>query len=261
MPDGRQGRLLPQAAARRPRRAARRRSSASTCLRARRCSTSPTTSSTARSCTRPTCACSTRTTPTSSSRPTRAPRRSRTPPTRVAEEYGFWLGDAFASGGSSGYDHKELGITARGAWESVKRHLRELEVDPRHGPVHGRRDRRHVRRRVRQRDAALGPHPPRRRLRPPPHLHRPRSRTRTSASPSASGCSTSPARRGTTTTGRRSPRAAASGRAAAKRIPLSPRRARALGIEDERARAHRRDPRDPARARSTCSGTAASAPS
>ncbi len=49
---------------------------------------------------------------------------------RVAEEYGFWLGDAFASGGSSGYDHKKLGITARGAWESVKRHLRELDLDP-----------------------------------------------------------------------------------------------------------------------------------
>ena len=48
----------------------------------------------------------------------------------VAEEYGYWLGDAFASGGSSGYDHKKLGITARGAWESVKRHLRELEIDP-----------------------------------------------------------------------------------------------------------------------------------
>lgn len=41
-------------------------------------------------------------------------------------EYGFWLGDAFASGGSAGYDHKKMGITARGAWESVKRHFREL---------------------------------------------------------------------------------------------------------------------------------------
>ena len=48
---------------------------------------------------------------------------------RVSEERGFWLGDAFASGGSSGYDHKALGITARGAWESVKRHFRELGVD------------------------------------------------------------------------------------------------------------------------------------
>jgi glutamate dehydrogenase len=47
----------------------------------------------------------------------------------VAEEYGFWLGDAFASGGSTGYDHKRMAITARGAWESVKRHFRELGVD------------------------------------------------------------------------------------------------------------------------------------
>ena len=44
----------------------------------------------------------------------------------ISAEYGFWLGDAFASGGSVGYDHKAMGITARGAWESVKRHFREL---------------------------------------------------------------------------------------------------------------------------------------
>lgn len=47
----------------------------------------------------------------------------------VSEEYGFWLGDAFASGGSVGYDHKKMGITARGAWESVKRHFRSLSVN------------------------------------------------------------------------------------------------------------------------------------
>ncbi|MFG3096991.1 NAD-glutamate dehydrogenase [Streptomyces sp. NPDC048202] len=47
----------------------------------------------------------------------------------VAESYDFWLGDAFASGGSAGYDHKGMGITARGAWESVKRHFRELDLD------------------------------------------------------------------------------------------------------------------------------------
>ncbi|MFM9696100.1 NAD-glutamate dehydrogenase [Streptomyces europaeiscabiei] len=47
----------------------------------------------------------------------------------VAENYNFWLGDAFASGGSAGYDHKGMGITARGAWESVKRHFREVGVD------------------------------------------------------------------------------------------------------------------------------------
>ncbi len=44
----------------------------------------------------------------------------------ISLEYGHWLGDAFASGGSAGYDHKKMGITARGAWESVKRHFREL---------------------------------------------------------------------------------------------------------------------------------------
>ncbi|MFG3196617.1 NAD-glutamate dehydrogenase [Streptomyces sp. NPDC048208] len=47
----------------------------------------------------------------------------------VAQSYDFWLGDAFASGGSAGYDHKGMGITARGAWESVKRHFRELDLD------------------------------------------------------------------------------------------------------------------------------------
>ncbi len=47
----------------------------------------------------------------------------------VAISYGFWLGDAFASGGSVGYDHKAMGITAKGAWESVKRHFREMGVD------------------------------------------------------------------------------------------------------------------------------------
>ncbi|SDH28846.1 glutamate dehydrogenase [Paraburkholderia steynii] len=47
----------------------------------------------------------------------------------ISQEYGFWLDDAFASGGSVGYDHKKMGITARGAWESVKRHFREMGVD------------------------------------------------------------------------------------------------------------------------------------
>jgi len=47
----------------------------------------------------------------------------------ISAEYGFWLGDAFASGGSAGYDHKKLAITARGGWECVKRHFRELGID------------------------------------------------------------------------------------------------------------------------------------
>ena len=48
---------------------------------------------------------------------------------QVSAQYDYWLGDAFASGGSHGYDHKQMGITARGAWESVKRHFRELGTD------------------------------------------------------------------------------------------------------------------------------------
>ena len=47
----------------------------------------------------------------------------------ISAEYGFWLGDAFASGGSAGYDHKRMAITARGAWECIKRHGRELGID------------------------------------------------------------------------------------------------------------------------------------
>ncbi|PLY05832.1 MAG: NAD-glutamate dehydrogenase, partial [Desulfuromonas sp.] len=52
----------------------------------------------------------------------------------VSNSYDFWLGDAFASGGSHGYDHKKLGITARGAWESVKRHFREMGHDVQNEP-------------------------------------------------------------------------------------------------------------------------------
>jgi len=53
----------------------------------------------------------------------------------VAAEYDFWLGDAFASGGSNGYDHKKMGITARGAWVSVQRHFRELGLDVQTDPI------------------------------------------------------------------------------------------------------------------------------
>ena len=52
----------------------------------------------------------------------------------VAREYGFWLDDAFASGGSAGYDHKAMGITARGAWKSLERHFREIGLDPNRDP-------------------------------------------------------------------------------------------------------------------------------
>jgi glutamate dehydrogenase len=54
---------------------------------------------------------------------------------QIALERGFWLGDAFASGGSNGYDHKAMGITAKGAWISVQRHFREMGVDVQSQPV------------------------------------------------------------------------------------------------------------------------------
>jgi glutamate dehydrogenase len=54
---------------------------------------------------------------------------------QIAVSRGFWLGDAFASGGSQGYDHKAMGITARGAWVSVQRHFRELGVDVQTQPI------------------------------------------------------------------------------------------------------------------------------
>jgi glutamate dehydrogenase len=53
----------------------------------------------------------------------------------ISLSYGFWLGDAFASGGSNGYDHKKIGITARGAWISVQRHFRELGIDVQTQPI------------------------------------------------------------------------------------------------------------------------------
>lgn len=53
----------------------------------------------------------------------------------ISQAHGFWLGDAFASGGSAGYDHKAMGITARGGWESVKRIFREMDVDVQSQPI------------------------------------------------------------------------------------------------------------------------------
>ena len=118
----------------------------------------------------------------------------------ISIDAGFWLGDAFASGGSAGYDHKAMGITARGAWESVQRHFREMGIDsPDHG-LHLRRHRRHERRRVRQRHAAQQAHQAGGRLRPPARVHRPRSRPGRAAGPSGSGCSRCPGRAGPTTT-------------------------------------------------------------
>ncbi len=134
----------------------------------------------------------------------------------VAEDYGFWLGDAFASGGSVGYDHKVMGITARGAWEAVKRHFREMGKDIQTEPftVVGVGDM--SRRRVRQRHACC---PSRPGCWPPSTIATSSStpiRTRRPPGPNATGCSSCRARRGTTMTSPRSRRAAASSPAASR---------------------------------------------
>ena len=163
----------------------------------------------------------------------------------------FWLGDAFASGGSAGYDHKKMGITAKGAWESVKRHFRELGLDTQtedftvvgvgdmSGDVFGNGMllSRHIRL-----VAAFD------------HRH-------VFIDPTGSGCSPCPGRPGPTTTARRSRKAAASGP-----VPPSPSRsprrpAPRSGCPTPRRRSRLRScsPRS-CRRRSTCCGTAASAP-
>ena len=149
----------------------------------------------------------------------------------VAAEYGFWLGDAFASGGSHGYDHKQMGITARGTWESVKRHFRELGTDVQSedftavgigdmsGDVfgNGMLCSRHTRLL-----AAFN------------HLHvflDPDPGCRAPATTSAGACSSCRARRGATTT----PTLISTGGGvfarSAKSIPISPEVREALGIE------------------------------
>ena len=94
---------------------------------------------------------------------------------QVSAQYGFWLGDAFASGGSNGYDHKKEAITARGAWASVEHHFRLLGDRSRDAAVHRRRHRRHVRRRLRQRSAAEPDDEAGRRLQSSTHLSRSQS--------------------------------------------------------------------------------------
>ncbi len=88
---------------------------------------------------------------------TRAPPPSPTSPTRSRSAAASGWGTRSPPAGPAGYDHKAMGITARGAWESVKRHFTELGLDPGDRRVHLRRHRRHGRGRVRQRHAALGP--------------------------------------------------------------------------------------------------------
>ena len=184
VPVGREGRVRREAP---PADAAELRprcSSATATVRPRRCSRSPTTWSTARSCRRRASCATTATTRTSSSPPTRAPASFSDVANELAAEYGYWLGDAFASGGSSGYDHKEMGITSRGAWISVQAHFRAIDVDADTADAHRRRHRRHVGRRVRQRAAAFPAREAGGGVRPPARVPRSRSRSRRRASPS-----------------------------------------------------------------------------
>ena len=120
----------------------------------------------------------------------------------IAGGYGFWLGDAFASGGSEGYDHKKMGITARGAWESVQVALRRARAEPGHRRLHRGR-RRATCPATCSATACCCPSTS--------GWSRPsttgtcsstRPRTRRPASPSASGCSRCPGPRGRTTTRR-----------------------------------------------------------
>ena len=133
----------------------------------------------------------------------------------ISAEYGHWLGDAFASGGSVGYDHKAMGITAKGAWEAVKRHFREIGkniqeeeftvigVGDMSGDVFG--NGMLLSRKIRllaafdHRDIFIDPEP---------------EGLRSELGSSASACSTRRARAGRITTRSSSPRAAASSRAA-----------------------------------------------
>ena len=179
----------------------------------------------------------------------------------ISAEYGFWLGDAFASGGSAGYDHKAMGITARGAWESVRRHARGDRQGRRPRPAHRGRHRRHVRRRVRQRPAALAARAswsPRSTIGTSSSIPTP---IRPRRSPSGSGCSSCRAAAGPTTT----PTLLSAGGGV---YPRTREEHRAVGRGAARAR-HRSHARSrptellvghPARRRSTCCGTAASAP-
>ena len=119
----------------------------------------------------------TATIPISWSPPTRAPRPSPTSPTR--SRWSAISGSATPSPAAArnGYDHKAMGITAKGAWISVQRHFLEMGIDVQSDPVTRRRLRRHVGRRVRQRHAAVEVDQAGRGVRPPPHLHRSRSRS------------------------------------------------------------------------------------
>jgi hypothetical protein len=177
----------------------------------------------------------TATIPISWSPPTRARRPSPTPPTHLARNMDFWLDDAFASGARpatttrrwasppAAPGRRSSAISAR--WTSTSRPA-----------LHRRRRRRHVRRRVRQRHAAVDPDPAGRRLRSPRHLHRSRSGLPDPALPSASAVRSRPLELAGLRQVQADRRAAASSRARSKSITLTPEAADAIGLDKARRR-------------------------
>ena len=153
-------------------RRSRRKASPPTASSSPPCSTSPTTSRTARSCRRSACVRHDGDDPYLVVAADKGTATFSDIANEISAAHDFWLGDAFASGGSAGYDHKGMAITARGAWECVKRHFREMDIDIQRAAVPGGRRRRHVGRRVRQRHAAVRAHPAGGGVRSPRHLHR-----------------------------------------------------------------------------------------
>ena len=186
---------------------------------------------------RPTSSATTATIPTSWWPPTRARPRSPTSPTTSPRSYGFWLGDAFASGGSEGYDHKRMGITARGAWESVRRHFRNARASTPTPPtitVVGIGD---MSGDVFGNGMLLSPHlQAGRGLRPPPRL--PRSRSRSGGGLGRAQAAVRPAALvvGRLRPAARSRPAAACGPARPSRSPLSDEVRARLGIDGRHAR-------------------------
>ena len=174
----------------------------------------------------------TATTPTSSSRPTRAPARSPTSPTSSRPSTATGSATRSRRVGPPGFDHKEMGITSRGAWISVQAHFRALGVDADTARADRRRHRRHVGRRVRQRSAPVAAPAAGRRVRPPARVRRSRSR-----SGGELRRAPAPVRAADVVVGRLRPRGAVAGR---RRVPArrpsrstcQPAARRVLGVDD-----------------------------
>jgi glutamate dehydrogenase len=171
--------------------------------------------------------------------------------------HGFWLDDAFASGGSAGYDHKKMGITARGAWEAVKRHFREMNRDIQTSPSPSSASAT-CRATCSATACCCRRRPADRRLRPSRHLHRSRSRSGRRLAErkrlfDAAALELAGLRQDAALEGRRRLLARAEDRHAVAEAPPM------LGLGKTVASPAEIMPRS-SRRRSTCSGSAASAP-